>query len=94
MLLATVSGGSQISLPDAATWGDYYRFAESSIRRGFEDVFGAGNVDIETYGNLIAAIALLQGVAIEDLPRPGLLDERDPQYPLIIGVEARRVLAR
>jgi hypothetical protein len=38
----------------------------------------------------MAACAFLQGVAIEDLPDRGLLDENDPDYQLLLTVVARK----
>ncbi len=89
VLLATVSGISQISRYDMDRWGDYWRFTTASVQRLFEPVFGGG-VEIESYGNVLAAIAFLQGVALEDLPNRGLLDENDPGYQLLITIVARK----
>ncbi len=88
VLLATVSGCSQISLDDDATWGDYFRFSPSAAERIFSGLFGAANVDVQVFGNVAAAIALLQGVVLEDLPDRAILDVQHEQYPLIVGVEA------
>lgn len=51
VVLVTVAGLSQISRYDMERWGDYWRFTDLSIKRLFEDVFGIGNVEVETYGN-------------------------------------------
>ena len=55
----------------------------------FDPVF-KDEVQVETYGNVLAAIAFLQGVAVEDLPDETLLDERDPDYQMIIAISARK----
>lgn len=89
VLLATVAGISQISRYDMDRWGDYWRFTTASILRIFRLVFGA-DVAIETFGNVLAATAFLQGVAVEDLPDPRLLDEADPDYQMLITVVARK----
>lgn len=89
VLLTTVGGISQISRYDMDRWGDYWRFTTASIDRLFSPVF-PGGVEIETYGNVLAATAFLQGVAVEDLPDSALLDERDEDYQLIITVVARK----
>lgn len=89
VLLATVSGISQISRYDAERWGDYWRFTSASVEKLFAPVFGA-DVEVQTYGNVLAATAFLQGVAVEDLPDATLLDRQDPDYQLIITVVARK----
>jgi len=90
VLLATVTGISQISRFDMDRWGDYWRFTTSSAQRLFEPVF-TGGVEIESFGNVLAATAFLQGIAVEDLPDRRQLDERDPDYQLLITIVARKV---
>jgi hypothetical protein len=89
VLLATVAGISQISRYDMDRWGDYWRFTTASIKKIFEPVF-TGGVDIESFGNAMAASAFLQGVAVEDLPDRALLDVNDPNYQIIITIVARK----
>jgi len=89
VLLATVNGISQISRYDMDRWGDYWRFTTASVQRLFEPVFGAG-IQVESYGNILAALAFLQGLALEDLPNKGLLDECDPDYQLLITIRAQK----
>jgi len=91
VILATVAGLSQISRYDMDRWGDYWRFTSASVQRVFEKVFG-DDVDVKSYGNLLAACALLQGVSVEDLPNNALLDENDPDYQVIITIVARKAL--
>jgi len=89
VLLATVAGLAQISHYDMERWGDYWRFTSLSIEKLFEPLF-RGKYQIETYGNVLAATAFLQGVAVEDLPDESLLDEVDPSYQLLIAICARK----
>jgi SAM-dependent methyltransferase len=89
VLLATVAGISQISRYDMERWGDYWRFTTASLQKLFEPLF-TGGVEIESFGNVMAACAFLQGVSLEDLPDRALLDENDPDYQLIIGIVARK----
>jgi SAM-dependent methyltransferase len=89
VVLATVSGISQISRYDMDRWGDYWRFTDRSARRVFDDVFGAAQVAVETFGNVLAAAAFLQGLALEDLDRAAL-DRHDPDYQVLIAVRALR----
>ena len=90
ILLCTVSGLSQISRYDMDRWGDYWRFTDLSIRKLMEEVFEPANVKVVTYGNMAAAIAGLQGLAVEDLDDRSILDKGDVDYPMIIGVVARK----
>ena len=87
-LLCTVSGLSQISRYDMNRWGDYWRFTDLSIKILMEKTFGKNNVEVATYGNILAAKAFLDGVAIEDLPDISLLDQKDPDYQVTIAVRA------
>ena len=89
MLLATVAGISQISRYDMDRWGDYWRFTTASMKKLFSPVF-IGDVEIATFGNVLAATAFLQGLAVEDLPDPTLLDAADDDYQLIIAIVARK----
>jgi SAM-dependent methyltransferase len=91
VLLATVSGISQISRYDMERWGDYWRFTFASVKKLFEPVFDGG-VEVETFGNVLAATAFLQGLAVEDIPDKALLDENDPDYQLLISVIAKKRL--
>jgi SAM-dependent methyltransferase len=91
VLLATVAGLCQISRYDMDRWGDYWRFTTASANRLFEPVF-KGGVEVESYGNVLAATALLQGVAVEDLPDSALLVEHDPDYQVLITIVARKAI--
>lgn len=89
-LLCTVSGISQISRYDMDRWGDYWRFTDLSILKLMESVFGEGNVEVVTFGNVLAATAFLQGLAVDDLPDISLLDKRDIDYQITIGIRATK----
>jgi hypothetical protein len=89
VLLATVAGISQISRYDMERWGDYWRFTDASVKRLLEPVF-RGGLEIESFGNVLAATAFLQGVSVEDLPDRTLLDTYDQDYQLLISIVARK----
>ncbi|HYA12948.1 MAG TPA: methyltransferase domain-containing protein [Syntrophales bacterium] len=89
VLLATVAGISQISRYDMDRWGDYWRFTTASLEKLFTPIFNGG-VEIASFGNVLAATAFLQGVAVEDLPDRTLLDENDPDYQMLITIIARK----
>jgi len=89
VLLATVPGISQISRYDADRYGEYWRFTTDSINKLFMPVFGE-EVEVVSFGNVLSSTAFLQGVALEELPDPSLLDKTDQDYPMIITIVARK----
>jgi SAM-dependent methyltransferase len=89
VLLATVPGISQISRHDMERYGEYWRFTTDSLIRLFRPVF-TGGVEVSSFGNVLSTTAFLQGVALEDLPEPSLLDEVDDYYQMIIAIVARK----
>ena len=88
VVLSTVPGISQVA---ADQWGDYWcwSFSSQSIRRLFAEVFPEANVQVESFGNVLAAIAFLHGMAVEELA-PEELDYRDRHYELSIIVRAMK----
>ena len=87
VLLATLPGISQVSRYDMDRWGDYWRLTDASARRLFGGVFGPENVQVVTFGNVLAACAFLQGLAAHELRRDEL-EYRDRDYQVTIGVRA------
>lgn len=87
VLLATFPGISQISRYDMDRWGQYWSFTTKSAQLLFEEVFPPTGVKIEAYGNVLAAIALLHGLATEELTQEEL-DHRDQAYEVLITVRA------
>jgi hypothetical protein len=86
--LVTVPGVSQIASDVwGATW--FWSLTEISAHRLFEEEFGAGNVTTTTTGNVYAATAFLQGLAVQDVEQ-AKLDVVDTLYPLIVTVRAVR----
>ena len=86
VLLATVPGITQISRYEMDRWGEFWRFTTLSARRLFEDV-GPLRIRVDAYGNVLAAIAFLHGLATEEL-RLDELDAFDPDYELLIAIRA------
>jgi glycosyltransferase involved in cell wall biosynthesis len=86
VLLTTFPGITQI---DEFDWGGswYWAFTALSAQRLFEEAFGSRSIKVETRGNVLAAIAFLHGIALEEL-RKDELDYNDPHYQVIITVRA------
>lgn len=87
VVLATGTGISQISRYDIDRWGEYWRFTTLSAKRMFEDVFGSGTVTVKSYGNVLAATALLQGISANELKFTEL-NVNDKDYEVVIAIEA------
>jgi len=87
VLLATIPGISQISRYDMDRWGEFWRFTTHSAQRLFENHFPKEMVEVEAYGNVLIAIALLHGLAVEELD-PKHLEYRDLDYQVLITVRA------
>jgi hypothetical protein len=58
-----------------------------SAARLAEEAFGAEAVEVETYGNVLAAVGFLHGLGEWDL-RPDELEAHDPDYQVTIGIRA------
>jgi hypothetical protein len=87
VVLATLAGISQISRWDMERWGDYWRFTTASARPLFVSMFPMDHVSVEPHGNVLTAMAFLQGLTAEEI-RPEELDYLDPDYQVLITVRA------
>jgi SAM-dependent methyltransferase len=86
VLLATFPGISQIGCRGCSDhW--CWSFTQLSARRLFEEAFPAQNVELEAYGNVLAAISFLHGLVVEEL-RQEELDYHDPDYEVLITLRA------
>jgi SAM-dependent methyltransferase len=63
--------------------GDYWRFWPAGILRILQGAAPEARHVVTDYGNLLAAIAFLQGLSAEELERDEL-DHHDPLYPVVI----------
>jgi SAM-dependent methyltransferase len=88
VVLATFPGISQISHDEwGASW--CWGFTTLSARRLFEETFPPANVKVDACGNVLVAIAFLQGLATEELRRDEL-DHEDAGYEVVITVRAMK----
>ena len=91
VLLLTVAGpSSHISEYDMLRWGDYWRFTEQSILKVCEKTFGENNVEVKSYGNVLTATSMLQGISSEELTNDEI-NYYDPIYPILITVVAKKI---
>ncbi len=86
ILLVTVPGISQVVECD---WGNNWCWAltAQSARMLFSEVFGDDRVRVEHHGNVLAATAFLQGLAVAELSKSEL-DFRDREYQVLITIRA------
>lgn len=86
VLLATFPGISQKSTDE---WGPYWQwgFTGSSAERLFGEFFSAQALTRHSYGNVLAATSILQGIVAEELTAAEL-DHFDPCYEVLIGIRA------
>ena len=66
---------------------DYWRFTRSSVRELLTQVFEPQHIEIGYVGNLLVALALLHGLAAEELQQEEL-DHLDPDYEVFITSKA------
>lgn len=88
VLLLTVPGITPIAHQDLGdTW--YWSFTRVAIERLIKDIMPDAEMRVESHGNVLAATALLQGIAVEDVKAQELA-VRDPDYPVIITARVVR----
>lgn len=88
VMLVTTHGISKIGRREGIDqWGEYWHFTTQSMRRLFQELFPAGNIAVESYGNVLSTIAFLHGLSMEELSKEEL-DNQDPDYELLITVRA------
>jgi len=88
VLLATVPAISKIDR-HAGVEGDFWRFTAASAGRLFAAAFGEAQVDVHVYGNVLAAIGFLAGLAREDLDDREL-EVDDERFPVLVAVRAEK----
>lgn len=87
VMLATFPGLSRIARPSfGETWEDTWRFTKAGAEQLFREVF-PGNVTVEAFGNVLAAVACLHGLAAEEL-LPEELEACDPDFEVLLAVRA------
>jgi SAM-dependent methyltransferase len=87
VLLATAPGITKISAVDDELWGEWWHYTARSLRRLAAEAFGAENVEVESFGNVLTAAGFLYGLVPTDL-RAEELEAEDPLYEVILGLRA------
>src|SRR5206468_1119833 len=86
VLLLTVPGTTQ-SGPDEFADSWYWSFTTRSVRRLLGEVFAEDKFEVAAHGNVLAAVGLLHGLAVEDLKQSDL-ERHDPDYEVIVAARA------
>ena len=87
VLLATTPGITRIAPIESQVMGQWWHLTSMSAKALAEDAFGAGNVEVQTYGNVLAAAGFLYGLGAWDVT-PEELAVHDPAFEVIIGIRA------
>jgi SAM-dependent methyltransferase len=90
ILLATLPCASRLCLEYGPN-DDFWRVTAAGARAITEPIFGADGLEVRWFGNVLANAAFLYGLAVHELTAAEL-DEKDPYFPLLIGVRARKAL--
>ncbi|HNY32850.1 MAG TPA: methyltransferase [Fibrobacteria bacterium] len=88
-LLVTVAGITQVSRGDMDQWGHFWSFTDLSLKRLFEEQLPPECIQVQSYGNVLAATSFLYGLGRHELSKEEL-DHFDRDYPMIIGLVATR----
>lgn len=86
VLLATVPSASRVA-GGPGRHADFWRFTPASCEAVFGEVFGPEWVAVRPYGNVLASVAFLAGMAADELSRREL-DVHDDRFPLVVAVRA------
>lgn len=84
-VLATLPGISQIDAVGLDCW--FWYMTPRCAELFFGERFAAADIAVEGHGNVLAATAFLQGLALEEMDRAAL-DRADPFYPVITAIRA------
>lgn len=83
VLLATLPAVSKLD----RRLTDYWRFTAASGSVLFGEVFGAEQVRVRSFGNVLTAITFLTGMAREELSHDEL-EAHDDRFPVIVAIRA------
>lgn len=92
--LVTLPGITPVNRHDTESWGNHWcwSFTGLSARKLFEEAFDPERIEVETFGNVLAASAFLYGLGRDELTHAEL-DHHDPDYEMLITVRAQKAEA-
>lgn len=83
VLLLSVPGIAQISREDMEDTGDFWRFTTAAVERVLVETCPGAVLEVRAHGNVMVAVAMLEGLAVEEVEREDL-DFVDPTFQVII----------
>ena len=90
VLLVTMPGvAAQVCRDERPFWGDFWRWTSMAAERVFAEFFPQRLVKVEARGNVLIAMAMLDGIVIEEL-RAKDFEYCDPEYELVLGIRAQK----
>lgn len=88
VLLMTSHGISKIGRRlGRDAWGEYWRITTQSAERLLAETFPGARIEVSSYGNVLAAVCALHGLAAEEVGQAAL-DYRDPDFEVIVTTRA------
>ena len=87
VVLCTVPASGRISYEEPALDGDFWRFTEASARALFAGAFAPEEFQVSGFGNVLASVAFLHGLAPHELTSAEL-NTTDPYFPVVYGIRA------
>lgn len=88
VLLVSTHGTSKIGRrKEKDAWCVYWRMTVDSAEKLFGEFFPSSLVDVQGYGNVLAATSFLYGLAAEELVNEEL-DYYDPDYQVLVTIQA------
>lgn len=91
-ILMTTHGTSKIARRlGRDDWGEYWRLTAQGVEALVRDVAPSAELEVRSYGNVLAAAAFLYGLSAEDLEAREL-DAVDEDFEVILGARIRKPL--
>jgi SAM-dependent methyltransferase len=90
VLLVTVPGLASRAADRSEAPADYWRFTADALGLLLTKAFGTRNVKLQSYGNVLTAVASLMGMAREELSAREL-NLADARYPVVAAARAVKV---
>jgi SAM-dependent methyltransferase len=87
VFLATTPGIARLAPLEAERFGEWWHFTSAAAKRVGEEVFGEGNVQVQAFGNVLAAAGTLFGLGLYDVSTEDL-DVHDPWFEVIVALRA------
>jgi hypothetical protein len=89
VMLVTTPGIARQAPVEKELFGEWWHFTAMSAKRVAEEIFGEGNVQVQTYGNVLAAAGTLFGLGQDDVT-PAELAVHDPAFEVVVAIRAMK----